>query len=433
MRVRLLQKAEPRTPASKAAREHQIEWVPPRTLRGAPHNTRAHSKSQIELIARSIDRRGFISPLGVKDNIVYIGNGRFKAALMRGISRVPIIRLDHMSDTEIRAYAIDDNKLSDLSTFDRPLLASAIDDLLQTDGGIDLLVGFSPPEIDRLLSDHIDSESEPSDHIPQPPNRAIARLGDLWVFGKSHRLYCGDALASQSWKTLFGHERATAVVSDLPFNLTIKSIVGRGSIKHDEFLQASGEMSEEEFQAFLLTALRLAVRYSIDGSLHYLFMDWRHALDLMTVGKEVYTSLKNLIVWVKTNGGQGSFYRSQHELILMFKNGDSPHLNGVELGKHGRNRTNVWTYAGVNTFRSGRLDDLASHPTVKPVALIADAIRDCSRRGDVIADPFLGSGTLILAAEKTGRRGFGMELDPRYVDVAIRRWQAFTGRVAASR
>jgi len=231
MRARIVKKAESDLSDSIKAREHQIEWVLTRTLRAAPRNTRAHSKSQIELIARSIDRRGFISPLGVKDNIVYIGNGRFKAALMRGISRVPIIRLDHMSDAEMRAYAIDDNKLSDLSTFDRPLLASAIDDLLQTDGGIDLLVGFTPPEIDRLLSDHIDSEREPSDDTPQPHKHAITRLGDLWVFEKNHRLYCGDALVAQSWQTLFGHERATAVVSDLPFNLTIKSIVGRGSIK----------------------------------------------------------------------------------------------------------------------------------------------------------------------------------------------------------
>jgi DNA modification methylase len=185
-------------------------------------------------------------------------------------------------------------------------------------------------------------------------------------------------------------------------------------------------MSREEFTRFLACFLRLVAAHSVEGSLHYVCMDWRHMGELLTAGEQVYSDLKNLVVWAKTNAGHGSFYRSQHELIFVFKSGDAPNLNNVELGKHGRNRSNVWSYPGVNAFRAGRMDDLSTHPTVKPVALVADAMRDCSRRGDVVLDPFMGSGTTVLAAERVGRRGFGLELDPLYVDAAVRRWQTFT-------
>lgn len=220
------------------------------------------------------------------------------------------------------------------------------------------------------------------------------------------------------------------VFADPPYNVQISSIVGRGKIKHREFASASGEMSPEEFEAFLVKTLSLTVQYSRVGSIHYICMDWRHLSEALAAGKQVYTEFKNLVVWAKTNAGQGSFYRSQHELILVFKNGEAPHQNNIELGRHGRSRSNVWTYAGVNTFRAGRLDELSIHPTVKPVGLVADAMRDCSRRGDIILDPFMGSGTTILAAERVGRRGYGLEIDPLYVDAAIRRWQDFTKRDA---
>jgi DNA modification methylase len=189
-------------------------------------------------------------------------------------------------------------------------------------------------------------------------------------------------------------------------------------------------MSRDEFTMFLASTFSLAAQYSREGSIHYVCMDWRHLGEALAAGNEAYTELKNLVVWAKTNAGQGSFYRAQHELILVFKNGHGPHQNNIELGRHGRNRSNVWTYAGVNTFRAGRLDELSIHPTVKPVGLVADAMRDCSRRGDIVLDPFLGSGTTILAAERVGRRGYGLEIDPLYVDAAIRRWQDFTKRDA---
>ena len=225
-----------------------------------------------------------------------------------------------------------------------------------------------------------------------------------------------------------GRDRAAMVFADPPYNVQVASVVGRGKIKHREFASASGEMSGAEFTGFLTSTLSLAARYSREGSIHYVCMDWRHLGEALAAGSEVYSELKNLVVWAKTNAGQGSLYRSQHELILVFKNGNGPHQNNIELGKHGRSRSNVWTYAGVNSFRAGRLDELTIHPTVKPVALVADAMRDCSRRGDIILDPFMGSGTTILAAERVGRRGYGMEIDPLYVDAAIRRWQDFTKR-----
>ena len=205
---------------------------------------------------------------------------------------------------------------------------------------------------------------------------------------------------------------------------------GRGRIKHSEFLEASGEKTREEFTRFLSEAFSTAVTYSVNGAIHFVCMDLRHTVELQAAGEEIYTELKNICVWVKTNAGMGTFYRSQYELVFVFKSGDAAHINNFELGQHGRNRSNVWTYAGVNSFRIGRMDDLSAHPTVKPVALVADAIRDCSRRGDIVLDPFMGSGTTILAAERVGRRGFGLELDPRYVDVAIRRWQNYTKRDA---
>jgi DNA modification methylase len=251
----------------------------------------------------------------------------------------------------------------------------------------------------------------------------------LWLLGK-HRVSCGDARNAPDVHNLMGRECATMGFTDPPYNQRIGNVQGRGRIKHREFVAGSGEMLPAEFIQFLVEVLSLAARYSTAGSIHYVFMDWRHSAEILAAGDQVYTELKNLVVWVKTNAGQGSFYRSQHELIFVFKNGDAPHLNNFELGQHGRSRSNVWTYPGVNTFRAGRLDDLSMHPTVKPVALVADAMRDCSRRGDIVLDPFMGSGTTIMAAERVGRRAYGLELDPLYVDVAVDRWQAYTRRDA---
>jgi DNA modification methylase len=227
-----------------------------------------------------------------------------------------------------------------------------------------------------------------------------------------------------------GDTKATMAFLDPPYNLRVCEIVGRGRVQHDEFAMASGEMSQTEFVAFLTEVLGAAAAVSANGAVHCVCMDWRHIGELLAAGHTVYDEVLNLAVWVKNNAGQGSFYRSQHELVAIFRVGDAPHLNNIELGRHGRNRSNVWQYTGVNTFRAGRLDELRAHPTVKPVALVADSIKDCTRRGDVVLDTFSGSGTTLLAAERVGRRGFALEIEPRFVDLAIRRWQALTRKDA---
>jgi DNA modification methylase len=275
------------------------------------------------------------------------------------------------------------------------------------------------------MGDLIDPELHPADTLPEIDQIPISRRADLWLLGR-HRLICGDACSDADVRVLMGRERAAMVCADSPYNVCIAATVGRGKIKHREFASASGEMSPAQFTQFLTDWMMLAARYSDAGALIFAFMDWRHLGEILAAGRQVFSELKQLIVWAKTNAGQGSHYRSQHELIFMFKNGGGPHQNNIQLGRHGRNRSNLWSYAGVNTFRTGRLDDLSVHPTVKPIALVADAMRDCSRRNDIILDPFMGSGTTILAAERVGRRGYGLEIDPLYVDVAIRRWQDFT-------
>jgi DNA modification methylase len=255
-------------------------------------------------------------------------------------------------------------------------------------------------------------------------------LGDVWVLGP-HRLVCGDARDQAAYGVLLGGAKAEFVFTDPPYNVPIDGhVCGLGRIRHENFAMACGEMTEPEFTAFLESTFRLLAANSIDGSIHQVCMDWRHMGEMLAGGRKVYGELKNLCVWNKSNGGMGSFYRSKHELVFVWKNGSSPHINNFELGQYGRHRTNVWDYAGISTMRAGRLEELAMHPTVKPVALVADAIKDCSRRGGLVLDPFAGSGTVLIAAERTGRRARALEIDPSYVDVAVRRWQAYAGKTA---
>ncbi len=219
---------------------------------------------------------------------------------------------------------------------------------------------------------------------------------------------------------------ARMVFTDPPYNVPIDGHVGNsGAVKHPEFAMASGEMSFAEFTAFLRSSFANLVRSSVDGSIHFVCMDWRHMPEMLAASEGIYSELKNLIVWAKDNGGMGTFYRSRHELIFAFKNGTAAHVNSFELGQHGRYRTNVWQYRGVNTLKSGRMDELSMHPTVKPVQMIADAIKDVSARGDIVLDLFGGSGSTMIAAHKTGRRAYLCELDPTYCDRIIRRWEAY--------
>jgi len=404
-----------------------------RNLRASKRNARTHSKKQIRQIADSILRFQWTYPiLADETGEIICGHGRWLAALELGLKNVPVIVMSGLSDAEKRALALADNKIAANAGWDRAVLAAELGELatLLPECNLNLeITGFEPAEFDALVADFSDSQQDPADEPTQLALLPVSRKADFWLLGH-HRLLCGDARDESNIRALMGRDRAAMVFADPPYNVRVCPIVGRGKIKHREFALAAGEMSPDEFTKFLESSLSLAAQYSRAGSIHYVCMDWRHLGEALAAGKGVYSELKNLVVWAKTNAGQGSFYRSQHELILVFKNGDGPHQNNIELGRHGRSRSNVWSYAGVNSFRAGRLDELAIHPTVKPVALVADAMRDCSRRGDIILDPFMGSGTTILAAERVGRRGYGLEIDPLYVDAAIRRWQDFTKRDA---
>jgi DNA modification methylase len=406
-----------------------IERVPIGKLRPNSRNPRTHSKKQIKLIAASIRQFGFSNPIIVDEaKTVLAGHGRLEAARLEGLTHVPIICLDHLTSLQKRAYLIADNKLAAESGWNRELLAielGELTDLLPAENLEISLTGFEIGEIDLLLSDMSASKPEPEDVLPALPRVAVTTQGDVWLLGK-HRLSCGDARKPDSFACLMNGALAAAVFCDPPYNVRVKSIGGRGKIQHSEFAFASGEMRPAQFRRFLSDTLGNGIRVSTEAAIHFVFMDWRHIADLIEVGREIYDTMLNLVVWNKSNAGQGSFYRSQHELIGVFRTGGLPHRNNVELGRFGRNRSNLWTYAGANTFGKDRMKSLAMHPTVKPTALVADALLDCTARGDIVLDQFAGSGTTILAAEKVGRTAYCLEYEPRYVDVAIQRWHEQT-------
>jgi DNA modification methylase len=410
-----------------------VKYQSTAALKPCPHNSRTHSKRQIRQIAESIKRFGFTNPILVDSNgMILAGHGRLEAAKLLDINRVPTIQLEDLTPDEIRAYVMADNRLAEKAGWDPDILAIEFQHLLTLDNFDVCITGFEIPEIDLILEGSSLHKPQPGEVIEFETGPAVSRNGDLWSLGK-HRLICGNSLQESTFTTLMGPRRANVVVTDPPYNVKIDgNVCGKGSIHHREFAMASGEMTEEEFITFLTTSLRLLARFSTAGSVHFIFMDWRHMAALQEAGKHCYGELLNLCVWVKPSGGMGSLYRSRHELVFAFKNGKGSHRNNIQLGRYGRNRTNVWEYPGVNTLsgngEEGKL--LALHPTVKPLGLVADALLDCSARGEVVLDSFLGSGTTLLAAERTGRRCYGIEIDPLYVDVAIRRWQRYTGERA---
>jgi len=411
-------------------RSRELEFRKLGELKPHPNNARTHPAKQICRLVESINQFGFTSPILVDENdIILAGHARWQAAKQAGLKIVSVIVIRGLSEAKKRAYVLADNKIAEFARYDRPALSVELQELssLLSEEDLDLsLTGFDPAEIDSLYADLIDAETDPAEEPPQIASVSETRKGDLWILNDRHRLLCDDARRADYARLMRG-EQATMVFTDPPYNVSIPKTLGRGRTKHRNFAMAAGEMSSAAYTTFLTEALSPAASHSVDGALHYVCMDWRHMREMQDAGDAVYGELKNLVVWSKTNAGQGSLYRSQHELIFVFKVGKGPHLNNVELGRHGRNRSNVWSYPGGNTFRSGRMADLTAHPTVKPISLVADAIRDCSRRGDLVLDPFLGVGTTILAAERVGRRACGIEIDPLYVDAAIRRWQEFTG------
>mgnify|MGYP001302920808 FL=1 len=402
-----------------------IEHRPPGELKPYARNARIHSPKQIAEIAASIQAFGFNSPVLIdKDNGIVAGHGRVEAAKLLGLAAVPTIRLEHLTEPQKRAYILADNKLAEKAGWDREILAIELQHLMAIEVDFDIsATGFEMPEIDVLIDglDAKPAKADPADEVPGIQGPAITRHGDIWQIGP-HRLICGDSLDPETYARLLDGEKAQLVFTDPPYNVKIEGHVsGLGAAKHREFTMASGEMTEAEFAGFLKLVFANLVEASINGSIHFVAMDWRHIAEVMTAARGTYAEFKNLCVWSKTNGGMGSLYRSQHELVFVFKAGTASHVNNVELGRHGRYRTNVWSYAGANTFSATRDADLAMHPTVKPVAMVADAILDCSTRKGIVLDAFAGSGTTLVAAHKTGRRGFGIELDPLYCDVILKR------------
>lgn len=404
----------------------------PGDLKPWPNNPRTHSDKQLVKLKASIQKFGFTAPVLVDEtNMILSGHGRVQAAKELGLATIPTRLILGLSEAKKRAYVIADNKLSQLSGWDSDLLKAEMSILIQEDFDIEL-TGFSTAEIDIMMEGTEDpSPTNPDDLQPQDlVSHVVSHLGDLWQLG-NHFLLCGDALNNECYKTVMQGASAQMVITDPPYNVSIRGhVCGNGKVKHKEFVMASGEMSISEFTTFLTQSFSHMHSYAEEGAIIYSFMDWRHASEVKNAALSLFGTPRQLCIWVKDNGGMGTFYRSQHELIFVFKKGEAPHINNFELGQHGRYRTNVWNYPGVNTFNGKGYELLAMHPTVKPVSLIADAMRDCSHRKGIVLDPFAGSGTILIAAERTGRHARAIELDPQYVDVAVQRWQRITGKQA---
>lgn len=401
--------------------------APINTLKPYSNNARTHSPKQIKQIADSIKTFGFNNPVLIdKHNTIIAGHGRVLAAQELKLNTVPTLCLDHLTEAQKKAYILADNRIAEQAGWDKDILAIELQNLIVGELDFDVTItGFSMPEIDILLDvEAPDADDDlPEENVSSKP---VTQLGDVWQLGK-HRILCGDALQIESYQKLMGEEKAQMIFTDPPYNVPVQGhICGNGKVKHEEFAMASGEMSQSQFTQFLQQNFTLLAEYSLDGAIHFICMDWRHMGELLSAGHAIYSELKNVCVWNKNNGGMGSLYRSKHEMVFVFKHGKAAHINNVELGSHGRYRTNVWDYAGV----CGKTDELAMHPTVKPVAMIADALLDCSHRGDIILDAFGGSGSTLIAAERVGRKARLLELNPKYVDVTIRRWQERTGEDA---
>jgi DNA modification methylase len=412
-----------------------VVYVTTQQIKLNPSNPRIHADKQIRQIAESIKAFGFNVPVLVDRNLqVIAGHGRVEAAKLLGIPRIPTINLEHLTEAQKKAFAIADNRLTENSIWDEELLAEHFKSLSEVDLGFKLEVtGFETSEIDVFienLAPASEDGADPADSLPDAQaSLPVTKPGDLWLLNR-HRVLCGNALNDTSFRLLMENRKAAMVFIDPPYNVPIVGhATGLGMVRHRDFAMASGEMSTGDYTDFLAQAFDLLARYSALGSIHYICSDWRHVREPLDAGHQVYSELKNLCIWVKDNAGMGTFYRSQHELIFVFKSGEESHRNNFQLGQFGRYRTNVWNYPGVNSFsrntEEGNLLEL--HPTVKPVALVADAVMDVSVRGDIVLDSFLGSGTTLIACERTGRTCYGIELDPLYVDTIVRRWQRFTG------
>lgn len=421
--------------ASRALSGQDIEHLTLDQIKPSDNNPRSHSKKQIKQIAASIERFGFNGVIVInKSGMIIAGHGRLEAARLIGMKTVPCVRVTHLKPAEEMAYRIADNQIALSGRWIREELAVQLAELEVTLPELDLdisITGFDVGELDALFADHKDPVADPEDEVTfaESTAHAVTRPGDIWTMGQ-HRLICGDARDDDVVAALMDGKVADQVLTDPPFNVAVNGHVGgRGRRKHAEFANASGEMSDSEYRRFLVESVDRMIMAAREGALIYIFIDWRHVEVVCDVGRSLDLSLVNICVWSKTTPGQGTFYRSAHELIVVFQKPGGDLQNNIALGKYGRSRTNVWTFAAPNKFKAAD-DPLAGHPTPKPVAMIAEAIKDASKRGGIVLDSFLGSGTTVLAAEKVGRKGYGVECDPTYCDLSITRWQSFTGRDA---
>lgn len=412
-------------------REHdlQIENRPIAGLKAAGRKARHHPAAQIAKIAESIRRFGFVSPLLIdSQGRVLAGLARLEAAKALAMTSLPTVVVDHLSPEEQRAFVLADNRLAELGSWNKEALKLELDELAELNLDFSLeLTGFSLPEIDAIRFGVGDSASG-DDDVPTVRSETVSSLGDLWTLGE-HRLLVGDATSVETLDRLLAGDVVRSVFTDAPYNVPIEGHV-TSSKAHGRFVMGDGEMSDAEFTSFLEAVCRQIEGALIDGGIAYFCMDWRHMRHVLDAVEAAGLSVLNLCVWDKGAGGMGSFYRSRHELVFVLKKGKAPHVNTVELGKNGRNRANVWAYEGVNGFGADKAREREMHPTVKPLALVKDALLDSSKKGDVVLDLFGGSGTTLIAAEQAGRRARLTELDPKYADVIIRRWEAASGREA---
>jgi len=423
-------------------REAKLEvfYKNPNVLKANLRNSRTHSKKQVHQILQSINTLGFNNPVLIdSEDVIIAGHGRILAAIQLGLESVPTICLAHMTPEQIRAYIIADNRLAELAGWDEDILKKELEFLISLDAefGFDATItGFDIPEMDLILnSDAIEdakSETEKEDDFFDPAINVpqLVKKGDLCKLG-DHFVLCSDALDEKNYLHLMGDELAEVAFVDYPYNVAVNGhICGNGKIKHAEFAMASGEMNCSEFTDFLKKSMTIQVKYSKDSSIHFGCMDWRHITEMTTAATAAGFELKNLCVWDKGTGGMGSLYRSQHELIFVFKNGSAPHINNVELGVHGRYRTNLWKYRGLHASNPESKTLAKMHPTVKPVAMIIDALLDCSSPGGIVLDIFGGSGSTLIAAERTKRKARIIEIEPKYCDVILYRWEKLTGKKA---
>lgn len=417
-----------------------IEYVATDALRPPARALKKHSQQGLAALRASLRTHGFVRPIVVDGELkIVAGHGLWLAAKALDLPDVPVVRVSHLTPEQLQAFAIADNQIANLNPWDDEALRDALGELNDRSlkGLLDFnleVTGFATSEIDRLLDIKIGPAAEPTEKgeelLPPADALAVTQYGDLWLLGRQHKLLCGDAREAQSFARLLGDERAQMLFGDPPYNVEIKgNVSGRGKVKHREFAMASGEMNQAQFTAFLGTTMEHCVACSEDGSIHYFCIDWRHMREMLDAGHAHYSELRNVCVWVKDQFGLSGFYRSQHEFVCVWKRGTAKHICNFG-GEGGRTRSNIWRYPGANGFHRNREEELAMHSTVKNLSMVADAIRDCSHRGGIILDPYGGSGTTLIAAQKTGRRARLLEIDPLYCDVIVRRWQKLTGETA---